>query len=65
MHRAAAQFERFNYHLGRQDWADGRMPRFNAAVIKSMLGEWFGAVSPDGRLGLSDCSTETIAILVA
>lgn len=37
-----AQFERFNYHLGRQDWADGRMPRFNAAVIKSMLGEWFG-----------------------
>ena len=37
-----AQFERFNYHLGRKEWADARMPRFNASVIRSMLGEWFG-----------------------
>ncbi|WP_159876250.1 MULTISPECIES: hypothetical protein [Aquitalea] len=42
----AAEFERYNFHLDRAEWADGRMPRFNAAAIRQMLGDWFG----DGKL---------------
>ena len=42
----APEFERYNFHLDRGEWADGRTPRFNVTAIRQMLGGWFsGAVS--------------------
>ncbi|MBV8680093.1 MAG: hypothetical protein JO338_06545 [Aquitalea sp.] len=36
------EFQRYNFHLDRACWADGRMPKYNATAIRQMLADWFG-----------------------